>query len=50
MNLKTVVDGHEKAQKAQNEKDAVETVVTRFVKVSVSAKNSFFVLSVLFRG
>jgi hypothetical protein len=42
VNLKTAVDGHEKAQKAQNEKDGDETVVTHSVKVSVSAKSSFF--------
>jgi len=39
---KTAVDGREKAQKAQSEKDGVETVVTHSVKVSVSAKLSFF--------
>jgi len=38
-NLKTAVDGREKAQ---NEKEVVETVVTHSVKVSVSAKFSFF--------
>jgi hypothetical protein len=42
MDLKTAVDRHEKAQKAQNEKDGVETVVTHSVKVSVSAKPSLF--------
>jgi len=42
LNLKTAVDNREKAQKAQNEKDGVEPVVTHSVKVSVSAKLSFF--------
>jgi len=41
-NLKTAVDGREKAQKAQNEKDGVESVVTHSVRVLVSAKLSFF--------
>jgi hypothetical protein len=40
LNLKTPVDGHEKAQKAQNEKEGVETVVTHSVKVSVTAQLS----------
>jgi len=39
--LKTAVDGHKKAQKAQNEKGGVETVVTDPVRVSACAKPSF---------
>jgi hypothetical protein len=42
VNLRTAVAGHEKAQKAQNESDGVETFVTHSVKVSVRAKLSFF--------
>jgi hypothetical protein len=41
-NLKTAVDGHEKALRSQNEKDGVETVVIHQVKVSVRAEPSFF--------
>jgi hypothetical protein len=39
-NLKTAVDGHKKAQRAQNEKGGVETIVTDPVRVSASAKLS----------
>jgi len=47
---KTGVDGHKKAQEAQNEKRGLGPGVIYLVKISSSAKLSFFVPSVLFGG